>query len=197
LFSLSLATTQGSRSVVNLEEIIPILNGTGLPLNWIQEMGVLTWEQQVQAMADTGILIAVHGAGLANIVFLPAHAVVIEVFPYIMYASMYRDAAATAGHYYYRIQSIKPPNDSASAQLLHDQIFIDKCDGEEKHISSSAAFLDYECNWRSKSSPIMLDLDQLRYTLALALDDIGCRQGYCEIGWKHVNMRKKQLGYGE
>lgn len=30
-------------------------------------------------MAGTGILIAPHGAHLANIMFLPAHAVVIEV----------------------------------------------------------------------------------------------------------------------
>jgi len=36
---------------------------------------------QVEIMAGTGILIAAHGAGLTNMMYLPAKAVVIEVFP--------------------------------------------------------------------------------------------------------------------
>lgn len=192
---ITLITRVGSRSIVNLDDIVPILSGTGLKFEWVQEMGVLTWEEQVHMMAKTGILLAVHGAGLANIMFMPAHSVVIEIFPYVMYASMYRDVAATAGLYYYRIQSLRPPNDTASGQLVNDDVFISTCDGEEKHISSPAAFLDYECNWRSKSSPVLLDLHQLQYTLGLALDDIGCRDSYCEFmpgkePWKQVNMRK-------
>ena len=75
------------------------------------------------------------------------------MFPYVMYASMYRDLAASAGLYYYRIQSLKPPNVSGAAALLYEDAFINSCDGEARHISSPAAFLDYECNWRSKSSP--------------------------------------------
>ena len=96
---------------------------------------------------------AIPPALLAPRRFLPAHAVVIEVFPYVMYASMYRDLAASAGLYYYRIQSLKPPNVSGAAALLYEDAFINSCDGEKRHISSPAAFLDYECNWRSKSSP--------------------------------------------
>ncbi len=188
---------QGSRSILNLDDIVPILNGTGVEFNWIQEMGALTWEEQVAEMAHTGILLAVHGAGLANIMFMPAHAVVIEIFPYVMYASMYRDVAATAGHFYYRIQSLKPPGDTGGGLLLHEPEFNDNCDGEKKHISSPAAFLDYECNWRSKSSPLLIDPKQLEYTLNMALDDIGCRDGYCEgveghDYWLHINMKKKR-----
>ena len=108
-----------------------------------------------------------------------------------MYASMYRDLAASSGLFYYRIQSIKPPNTSGAANLLYEAPFVDNCDGEVKHISSPAAFLDHECNWRSKSSPLVLDLEQLRYTIALALDDIGCRDSYCEVGYSHVNMKKR------
>ena len=35
-------------------------------------------------MAGTGILIAAHGAALVNAMFLPQHAVVIEMFPYYL-----------------------------------------------------------------------------------------------------------------
>lgn len=188
---ITLMSRIGSRSMVNINEVAGVLSETGLKFEWVQEMGKLTWAEQVEVMAKSGILIAIHGAGLANVMFMPAHSVVIEVFPYVMYASMYRDVASAAGLYYYRIQSIRPPNESTAAALVQDDVFIDKCDGDSRHISSPAAFLDYECNWRSKSSPIMLDINQLKYTLSMALDDIGCRDSFCEMGWEHVNMRKQ------
>jgi hypothetical protein len=98
---------------------------------------------------------------------------------------MYRDLAATAGLYYYRLPSDKP--DNVSASMFYDKDFFDKCDGDERHISSPAAFLDYECNSRSKSSPVLLNLVKLRDTLELALDDIGCRDGFCHEGWNYKN----------
>ena len=106
-----------------------------------------------------------------------------------MYASMYRDLAAAAGLYYYRLPSDKPAKEHA--EMFYEQPWFDKCDGEENHISSPAAFLDYECNSRSKSSPVMLNLEKLKSTLELALDDIGCRDGYCQEQWWYINKRKQ------
>ena len=74
--------------------------------------------------------------------------------------------------------------------MFYDKDFYDKCDGDERHISSPAAFLDYECNSRSKSSPVLLNLVKLRDTLELALDDIGCRDGFCHEGWNYKNYKK-------
>lgn len=53
-----------------------------------------------------------------------------------------------------------------------------------RHVSSSQGFLDYECNWRSKSSYLVIDPDELRYALRQAVDDIGCRDGVCNMGAK-------------
>ena len=111
-----------------------------------------------------------------------------------MYASMYRDLAAASGLYYYRLPSDKPSNDTAG--MFYEQDFFDKCDGDVRHISSPAAFLDYECNSRSKSSPVLLNMAKLRDTLELALDDIGCRDGFCHElhGWNYENFK---LQYAE
>jgi capsular polysaccharide biosynthesis protein len=56
-----------------------VLKATGLPVRVIRDMGALSWEEQVAAMANTGILVAVHGAALTNVIFMPANAVLIEV----------------------------------------------------------------------------------------------------------------------
>ena len=39
---------------------------------------------QVSIMSRTGILVACHGGALMNVMFLPQHAVVIELFPPLM-----------------------------------------------------------------------------------------------------------------
>jgi hypothetical protein len=112
-----------------------------------------------------------------------------------MYASMYRDLAAAAGLYYYRLPSDKPSNETYGS--FHDQDFFDKCDGDVKHISSPAAFLDYECNSRSKGSPVLINMAKLQNTLELALDDIGCRDGFCHEGgqempgWGYQDLKKR------
>ena len=166
--------------MINIDEAVALISSYGLELNWIQEMGHLSFQEQVKAMAETGILLAVHGAGLANVMFMPAHSVVIEITPYILYASMYRDLAAASGLYYYRLPSDKPSKEVYDR--FHDETFFDKCDGNKSHISSPAAFLDYECNSRSKGSPVLINMAKLQATLELALDDIGCRDGFCHEG---------------
>ena len=79
---ITIITRIGTRNVVNIDEGVALIRSYGLEVNWITEMGLLTFQEQVAAMADTGILLAVHGAGLANVMFMPAHSVVIEVRPF-------------------------------------------------------------------------------------------------------------------
>ena len=117
-----------------------------------------------------------------------------QLFPYLMYASMYRDLAASAGLYYYKVNSEKPEHvpENGAAFLLHEEPFERQCDGTERHISSPAAFLDYECNWRSKSSPLQMPLGVFEHVLNQALDDIGCRDSFCEApGLKYVDYRAR------
>jgi hypothetical protein len=76
---ITVITRIGTRNVVNIDEAVDLIRSYGLEVNWIKEMGLLTFQEQVKAMAESGILLAVHGAGLANVMFMPAHSVVIEV----------------------------------------------------------------------------------------------------------------------
>ncbi len=73
------ALASQSRGLYNLDEILPVLEATGLPVRVIYDMGALSWAEQVQAMAESGILVSVHGAALTNVIFMPANAVLIEV----------------------------------------------------------------------------------------------------------------------
>jgi hypothetical protein len=69
------------RGIYNRDELIAAVEATGLPYELVGNMAKLSFAQQVELMAGTGILIAPHGAHLANAMFLPAHAVVVEMYP--------------------------------------------------------------------------------------------------------------------
>ena len=50
-------------------------------------------------MRNTTVLVAVHGSGMSNIVFLPKDAVVIEIFPYGFERITYEILARKIGKY--------------------------------------------------------------------------------------------------
>lgn len=78
------------RGLHNRNEVIAAIAATGVPYQVLDGMGNLTFPAQVEAMAGTGVLLAPHGAALANAMFLPSHAVVIEMFPFGMKKNTYR-----------------------------------------------------------------------------------------------------------
>ena len=75
---------KNGRFFENEHEFLAAIIATGLEVEVIEEPRNIPFKQIVEKMAGTGILIAAHGAALVNAMFLPQHAVVIEIFPYFM-----------------------------------------------------------------------------------------------------------------
>ena len=84
------------RGIFNKDELLEAVAATGLPYQLVPNMAALSFDQQVELMAGTGILIAPHGAHLTNAMFLPQHAVLIELFPYLLKKNTYRHLAQMA-----------------------------------------------------------------------------------------------------
>ena len=177
-----------SRGLWNLDEIMPVLEATGMPVRVIYDMGALSWAEQVQAMAESGILVAVHGAALTNVIFMPANAVLIEVFPWNYRSFLYRDLAWKAGLQYYPLASLYPDFEKIDPALLakrgdgvygvyESEEYKKKC--SDPHMSSMDVYSIAECTHRAKYTFPMVNIEQLRVTVNDALDDIGCRDGFC------------------
>lgn len=152
-----------------------LLKATGLTVQWEQKLGKLTFEEQVQLMANAGIVIGAHGAALTNIMFAPSHAAVIELTPHLFNWPLYRKLADAANLFYYRV-----PAEVVSKDRLHrDSLFLEGdftefCEDPQR-VSSIDANSLMACNGRSKNSNINIDFEAFILTLISALDDIGCR----------------------
>ena len=100
---------KSGRNFENLAGVQAVIDAAGLPVEYIEDMGKLSFRQQIATMAATGILIAAHGAALVNSMFLPQHAVIIEVFPWKFKKATYINLAAMLGLWHMPIYT-GPPN---------------------------------------------------------------------------------------
>ena len=112
--AIALLVRRGSRSISNSDAVEAAMRARfGAPVRLVSFEG-LSFGDQVRALHDVRLLVAPHGAGLANLVFLPRGAALIEVFPIFWRPAQYFDALAdTCGMWYRAYEN----HDGAAAEL--------------------------------------------------------------------------------
>ncbi|WP_417684504.1 glycosyltransferase family 61 protein [Roseibium sp.] len=68
----------GMRHIVNEEDILPSLKEAGFEVLHCEDLGFI---EQVKTFNEAEIVIAPHGAGLTNTLFMPAGSKLLEIFP--------------------------------------------------------------------------------------------------------------------
>ncbi len=178
---------QVGRGIFNREEVVDAIARTGIPFEVVDTLGKYTFAQQVALMAGTGILIAPHGAALANSMFLPVHSVVVEAFPYLMKKTTYRHLATMADLHYMPLYSwdLLPATrtDIYGVQLMNEDYFWNTCTA--RNISSYDALREHACNAASKNYPIVVNMRDLDVVLRDAADIIGAF-AQRNAAWKHI-----------
>lgn len=163
------------RGLYNREEVINAVKATGVPYEIVPAMHALSFVQQVTLMSSTGILIAPHGAALANSMFLPAHSVVVEMFPYLMKKNTYRHLCAMMDLHYYPLYSweLLSPDKTQfyGVELMNEYYYWEHCIAT--NISSYDALNTHACNAASKNYPTVVPLQQFQWILKDAIDSIG------------------------
>jgi hypothetical protein len=163
------------RGIHNHEALVAAVEATGLPYDVVPSMGRLTFQEQVALMSRTGILIAPHGAALANSMFLPHGAVVIELFPYLMKKTTYRHLASLMDLHYMPVYSweLLPPDATQyyGVQLMNEMYFWEHC--IKTNISSYDALSVHACNAASKNYPLVVPFPHFNNVLRDAVDSIG------------------------
>lgn len=104
--SVTALTRQGPRALLKLPDLEKTLAKMGL------ELGITTvfrtvdfkdgfpFSKQVETMQNTNVLIATHGAGNANFLFMRPRAAVIEIFPFSYRAGPFNEFARICGLQY-------------------------------------------------------------------------------------------------
>ena len=164
----------GGRSWWNKADILAAARATGLEVAEIPRMDFLSFQQQVAAMASTGILLATHGAHLMNMLFLPRGAIVIEVTPPLLKSPTFASLAAVLGLTYFPVYSRQAvPRDMChlyAARTQSDAEYIRGC--VALNMTGYESLLTSICNRFSKASPLVVPQRALRRVLADAVEAV-------------------------
>ena len=90
----------GPRSIVNIDAVKDLLD------RWSIEMvdpSRLTLQEQITLFASTQLLIGVHGAGLTNMIYMPAGGAILELLPPLYATASYWGIASTLGIEYHHL----------------------------------------------------------------------------------------------
>ena len=96
------------RSILNKEELFPLLSVYGFERYFLEEM---TIQEQIDLFYAAEIVVAIHGAGLTNIIYSPTEIIVIELFPTSFVLPHYYYLAKSLNHKYYYLCSDRRKRD--------------------------------------------------------------------------------------
>jgi hypothetical protein len=148
------------------------------------DLNRMTLAEQAQTWSAHGLIIIVHGATEVNNFFLPPHAAVIEISPFLTWCPLYLHAAVAMGHHHFPIYSrIKPPTLTYSwtytfpeqteeefKKMVSD--FADRCDDKGLLRASS----DAECWHEVLRTSVITPIHLFEHTLLIALETIGLQR---------------------
>jgi capsular polysaccharide biosynthesis protein len=99
----------GKRKVANEAELIPVLKEAGFECVQLEK---LSFKAQRELMTETAVLLSIHGAGLANLIFMQLGSKVVELHADVdRYNSCFYHLAEAVGmKYYYSFEPGDHPN---------------------------------------------------------------------------------------
>ena len=107
-----------SRRVINEDIIASVLAANGFEIHCAENMTIM---EQVSLFRETGVFLSAHGAGLSNMLFMPAGAIVIEL----------RLETPMANNTYFRL-----------ASSLNHRYYYLKCTGDREEFQEANLFVD-------------------------------------------------------
>lgn len=183
----------GRRSIVNQDEVYSAITSKfneHLPFRH-ESLHEHTLPQQLRLMSTCRVLVALHGAALTHILFMPKGSHVLELFPFAFRKTIYRNLARVMGVHYMSHQLPRPSSVHFTAQL--EGRVKDACigRGEVEWYCDQTSALCRECKTFWRSQRVQVDPEEVTKRLALIfpLDDpLYLRERYMMyMPWEQLN----------
>ena len=100
-------------------------------------MEEMSFKEQIELMKRTTIMIAVHGSGMSNIIFLPKDASVIEIFPFGFERPTYEFLARNIGINYVKWKNPEKKNTKFHPEVLKS---FQLTENQIKEITEASSF---------------------------------------------------------
>lgn len=124
--TITALTRKGPRALLNLNKLEEMIKSRATAANMRADFSIvdfteMTFDEQVRTMQQTHILIATHGAGNANIIFMRPGAAFVEVFPFSYKAGPFDGFAKIFGLEYSTAMSAPQTNVFKTCMNEHEK----------------------------------------------------------------------------
>eukprot|EP00005_Dracoamoeba_jomungandri_P014831 CAMPEP_0174266518 /NCGR_PEP_ID=MMETSP0439-20130205/30532_1 /TAXON_ID=0 /ORGANISM="Stereomyxa ramosa, Strain Chinc5" /LENGTH=346 /DNA_ID=CAMNT_0015353535 /DNA_START=245 /DNA_END=1285 /DNA_ORIENTATION=- len=116
LFSLR----RGSRTIINEDQLRALAKEYDFPVKFVY-FEDLSVDEQLRLVHESTVLIGMYGSNLANLVFLPEGATVIQLFPYNFYRPTYNYISKLAS-----VNILEWRNDNIKQTVFHPELLREK-----------------------------------------------------------------------
>ena len=110
---------RGTRRIANLADLEPVIRDHGLEAVATEGLGLA---EQVRLFSEARVVVGVHGAGLANAVFMPPGAAMVEVMPPWYMTACYLVLANEAGM---RYRAVEGGRADPAGKGAHQDVTVD------------------------------------------------------------------------
>lgn len=157
-FQVTIVKRKAVRRVINLNEVVDALQKNFIELNiTIYDFDDLSLPDQVAIMDNTDLFISMHGAAMAQLVFMRPGTFVIELFPYGFRKYIYQNLARSVGVYYTYWQNSHKENTIFHWELVEAKKFTDW--SKEKILSQPIDWFNMDSKnfWRNQDTKVEIE----------------------------------------
>jgi len=143
---ITIITRKGTRQIINDQDLERELCEHYCPKGWdvvLVDMERLSHAEQMSLIQRTTVLIAMHGSGMTNIIFLPKDSIVIELFPYGFSRPTYEFLAKKIGVHYLKWANGYRRNTDFHPEIL-DSFSLNE---QERQRIINAPHFQYDMPW--------------------------------------------------
>ena len=167
------AATYANQRISNADEVLEVVKALGMPYQVVDSVEGMSFKDTVKLFSTTGILIAPHGDAMAMSVFMPAHSVTVEMFPYGVKRNTFRQLANFLDLHYLPIYSSLrlPPEglgDDDPARKVYSAEFWEQC--EARNFTGYDSATSPLCSAALSAHPLVVNIPELQVLLRDAVD---------------------------
>lgn len=163
-FKVVLLQRGNTRGIQDIDKMREVVESYGVPVEVVEFGGGDTLKRQLEVLSSAGVFVLVHGAGGSSIPFLPYHAAVIEIYPFMWAPTMYKLIAGVCGNLHHPIHLWKHGHIH-----YHDPEKKIECEAKSRRDTTG----EDGCALAYKNTAVVMDLERFEVVLVEALQDIG------------------------
>jgi len=166
-----------SQTIHNFEQVLESVRRVGVPYEVLESVEGMSFASTVQLFASTGILVAPHGDALAMSAFMPAHSVIVELFPFGVKRNTFRQLANYLDIHYLPLYSSKrvPPEEldkATPAFGVYSKPYWEQC--ESRNITGYDSAVVPQCVSANLAHPLTVNIPEFDTLMRDAVDCAAC-----------------------